>query len=125
MPAANVTFSYMHAVPGQPFLGVTSSTATSLSTFWVLNDGSVVTEYELTWHRDTTVECSNDDEGSIIFTDETTSYDIIGLEEDSNYIIKVIASNSAGRSQVSELNTIIGITTDSGKIQCLLRPYSK
>lgn len=106
---------FIHTVPGQPSLGVTSSTATSISTFWILNDGSLVTEYELSWQRDTSVGCSNDEEGNIMFTDESTSYDIMGLEEDSSYIIKVIALNSAGRSQVSELNTVVEMTTEAGR----------
>ena len=51
------------------------------------------------WQRDTTGECSNEDEDSATITD--TSYDITGLEEDSRYSITVRAMNDAGSSEVS------------------------
>ena len=60
--------------------------------------------------RDTSAaECPDEDEGSTIISDGSTShmYTIRGLEEDSNYIISVRVSNIAG-STVSE--SVSGVT---------------
>ena len=53
------------------------------------------------WERDTSRECTDEDEGSAIITDGSTSYTITGLEEDSSYTIAVNAANAAG-SAVSD-----------------------
>ena len=58
-----------------------------------------MTSYEVMWQRDTSGDCSNEDEDSATITD--TSYDITGLEEDSTYSITVRAMNDAGSSEVS------------------------
>ena len=63
------------------------------------------------WQRDTTGECSNEDEDSATITD--TSYDITGLEEDSSYSITVRASNTAGSSEDS--NTVTAMTLEAGE----------
>ena len=54
------------------------------------------------WQRDTSVGCSDEDEGSTTITDSSTSYEIMGLEEDSSYSLTVTAANVAGSSAVSE-----------------------
>ena len=54
------------------------------------------------WQRDTSVGCSDEDEGSATITDSSTSYEIMGLEEDSSYSLTVTAANVAGSSAVSE-----------------------
>ena len=64
--------------------------ATSISLSWSVPFLSVVTGYEVMWQRDTSGECSEEDEDSATITD--TSYDITGLEEDSSYIITVRSS---------------------------------
>ena len=51
------------------------------------------------------IECGDVVGGSIIITDNSTSYDIMGLEEDSSYTITVIATNVAGSSAVSDAVT--------------------
>ena len=66
------------------------------------------------WQRDTSGECPDEDEDSISLTDGSTSYDIMGLEEDSSYSITVTASNAAG-SAVS--NTVTAITLEAGEIE--------
>ena len=63
------------------------------------------------WQRDTTGECSNEDEDSATITD--TSYTITGLEEDSIYSITVTASNTAGSSVVSD--TVSPMTLEAGE----------
>ena len=63
------------------------------------------------WQRDTTGECSDEDEDSATITD--TSYDITGLEEDSSYSITVRASNTAGSSEDS--NPVTAMTLEAGE----------
>ena len=63
------------------------------------------------WQRDTSGECSNEDEDSATITD--TSYDIPDLEEDSSYSITVRASNTAGSSEDSD--GVNAITLEAGE----------
>ena len=99
-------------VPAQPLLRVGTTTATSISLSWS-SAGSEVASYEVMWQRDISGECPDEDEGSISLTDGSTSYDIMGLEEDSSYSITVTASNAAGSSAVS--NTVTAMTLEAGK----------
>ena len=84
---------------------------TTISLSWTSAD-SVVDSYEVMWERDTSVECPDEDEGSATITDGSTSYTITGLEEGSNYIITVTATNAAG-SAVSD--PVTGMTREAGK----------
>ena len=65
------------------------------------------------WQRDTSVECSDEDEGSTTITDGSTNYKIMGLEEDSSYGLTVTAANAAGSSAVSE--TVTAMTEEAGE----------
>ena len=65
------------------------------------------------WQRDTSGECPDEDEDSISLTDGSTSYDIMGLEEDSSYSTTVTASIAAGGSAVS--NTVTAMTLEAGE----------
>ena len=94
-----------------PVLSAASTTATSISLSWT-SAGSVVDSYEVMWQRDTSGECSDEDEGSTNITDGSTSYDIMGLEEDSSYNVSVMAINSIGSANS---NTVTGITMEAGK----------
>ena len=85
---------------------VFSTRATSIRLSGGVPSDSVADSYEVMWQRDTSVGCPDEDEGSITITDDYISYDIMGLEEDSSYIITVTASNSAGSSQVSEATSL-------------------
>ena len=69
-----------------------------------------MTSYEVVWQRDTSLDCSVDDEGSAAITDGSTSYDIVGLEEGQTYTITVTATNTAGMSPASNTvsTTLIG-----------------
>ena len=69
-----------------------------------------MTNFEVMWQRDTSVGCSDEDEGSSIRI--TTDHNISGLEEDSLYRITVTAVNSIA-SIVSETVTVI--TEEAGE----------
>ena len=87
-------------VPGQPTISVIVITPTSISISWIISSGSVVDSYEVMWQRDTSGECSDEDEGSTTITGSSTSYDIMGLAGISSYTITVTATNVAGSSAV-------------------------
>ena len=96
-----------------PVLTLGITTATSIIISWT-NDDPMVTSYEVMWERDTSLKCTGfSDMDSTSITDDSPSYDITGLEEDSTYSITVTASNSAGSSAVS--NTVTAITIEAGK----------
>ena len=89
-----------------PILSVKSTSATVISFFWT-SAGSVVDSYEVMWQRDTSGNCPDENEGNTTLTDGSTSYNIAGLEEDSNYIVTVIATNEVWNS----INNNITVTT--------------
>ena len=96
-----------------PVLTAGTTTATTITISWTNND-PMVTSYEVRWETDDVGGCSGgSDMGSITFTDDSTSYEIIRLEEDSTYSITVTASNSAGSSAVS--NTVTAMTMEAGE----------
>ena len=93
-------------------MSVGSSTATSISLSWT-SAGSEAVSYEVMWETDDIGGCSGGSHmNSTTITDGSTSYDIMGLEEDSSYTISVTASNSAGSSAVS--NTVTAMTLEAG-----------
>ena len=65
------------------------------------------------WQRDTSGECSREDEGSTTITDGSTSYDIMGLAGISSYSITVTATNVAGSSAVSD--AVTAMTFEAGE----------
>ena len=94
-----------------PVLSSGTTTATSISLSWT-SGGSEGVSYKVMWQRDTSLECPDDeDEDSV--TISSTSYNIIGLEEDSRYSITVTASNAEGSSEVS--NTVVAMTLQAGE----------
>ena len=105
----------LSAVPGQVMLNdVSTTTATSISLSWSVPTDSVVTQYLVEWQRDTSVGCSDEDQGNTTITDgSTVSYDILELEENSRYMVTVTASNSAGSSGAS--NSVNGTTLVAGE----------
>ena len=107
----------MDSAVAAPILSAGTSTATSISLSWS-SAGSVVDSYEVMWETDDIGGCSGgSDMNSTIITDGSTSYDIMGLEEDSSYTITVTASNSAGSSAVS--NLITAMTLEAGERCCV------
>ena len=100
------------AVPDQPSVSVDSTASTNVSLSWSVPSGTLVISYEVMWERDTSGECSDENEGSITITDGSTSYTIMGLEEDSTYTIIVTARNHAG-SAASDL--VFAVTEKAGQ----------
>ena len=96
-----------------PVLTADTTTATTITISWT-SAGSESVSYVVMWERDITIKCTGvSDMGSTTITDDSTSYDITELEEDSAYSITVTASNSAGSSAVS--NTVTAMTMEAGE----------
>ena len=96
-----------------PALSVVTTTATSISLSWT-STGSENVSYELIWETDDIGGCSGgSDMDSTTITNGSASYDIQGLEEDSNYTITVAVYNSAGFYEVS--NIITALTLEAGE----------
>ena len=96
-----------------PVLSAGTSTATSISLSWT-SAGSEAVSYEVMWRTDDIGRCTSgsSDMDSTTITGGSTSYDIMGLEEDSSYTITVTASNSAGSSEIS--GTVTEMTLEAG-----------
>ena len=93
---------------------VSTTTATSISLSWSVPTDSVVTQYLVEWQRDTSVGCTDEDQGNTTITDGSiVSYDIPELEENSRYMMTVTVSNSAGSSGVS--NSVTAMTLVAGE----------
>ena len=102
------------SVPSAPVLnGSPVVTATSIRITGSVSSGTVVTEFEVEWQRDTSVGCSDEDEETISVTGDFTSYTITGLEPGNRYTITVTVSNSAGTAPVS--NTVTAMTLETGE----------
>ena len=65
------------------------------------------------WQRDTSGDCPDENEGNTTLTDGSTSYNITGLEEDSNYTVTVMAMNS---NDTATSNNITELTLEAGKL---------
>ena len=105
---------HIYTVPDPPVITVDFTTATSITIFGGVPSDSVADSYEVMWERDTSLKCTGFSHmDSTTITDDSTSYDITELEEDSTYSITVIASNSAGSSAVS--NTVTAMTMEAGE----------
>ena len=91
------------------------TTNTSISISWTITTDTVVTSYEVMWETDDVGGCSggSDMDSTTINSGFITSYEIIGLEEDSTYIITVTASNSAGSSALS--SPVTAMTMEAGE----------
>ena len=73
-------------------------------------------KYELMWQTDDIGGCSGgSDRNSYTITDGSTSYSILGLEENSNYTIDV---TSIGSSIFS--NKVTAMTQGAGKTKCIV-----
>ena len=87
------------AVPGQPSVGVDSTTTTSISLSWSVPSGSVVNSYKVVWTSDECPDYVDENRTTLNGVDEAiTSYIIEGLREGTNYTITVSAINAAGTS---------------------------
>ena len=92
---------------GLPSIESLSANETAITPTWAVPNGSVVTDYVVTWERDTSMGCPYEDEGSINISTSALSYTttITGLQEDSTYFITVTAVNSDMNS-TSSVSTI-------------------
>ena len=63
------------------------------------------------WQRDTSGNCPDLDDGNTTLTDGSTSYNITGLEEYSNYTITVMAINSI---DMATSNNVTGMSQEAG-----------
>ena len=88
-----------------------STTATTISLSWT-SAGSVVDSYEVMWERDTSGECPDEDRGNTSLVDGSTSYTIVGVEEDSTYTVIVRAMNAIGSE---DSNSASGMTREAGR----------
>ena len=84
-----------------PVLSVITTSATSISLSWTSTDSEDVS-YEVMWETDDIGGCSGvRDMNSTTVTDGSTSYDIMGLEEDSSYSITLTVSSPETRDSVN------------------------
>ena len=113
----------MNFIPSAPSaapssVSVSTVTSSNITVQWgtvdCIHRNGDITGYEVLWQRDISGECSDEDEGSVTITGDSTNYDIMGLEEDSSYSISVTASNAAGSSEVS--STVTAMTLEAGEI---------
>ena len=93
-----------------------STTPTTISLSWTTSN-STADSYEVTWERDTSGECPDVDEDNATITSTSTSYTILGLQEDSNYIIIVTATNALG-SAISVPVTAVTGEAGEGLVTC-------
>ena len=108
----HISHVLMMSVPWQLMISAGTSTTTSIPITISTASGSVVDSYEVMWETDDIGGCSGgSDMDSTTITDGSTSYIIMGLEEDSSYTITVTASNSAGSSE----DTVTAMTLEAGE----------
>ena len=97
-----------------PVLSVITTSATSISLSWTSTDSDDVS-YEVMWDTDDIGGCSGiTDMNSTTVTDGSTSYDIIGLEEDSSYSITLTVSSPKAAETSDRVNVTIK-TLEAGK----------
>ena len=99
-------------VPSLEIVTIENSKATSISLSWnVSGEPGIESTGQVEWVRDASVGCSGDHKGNATITDGSTSYEIMGLEEDSSYIITVAASNVFGSSE----EVLTAMTQEAGE----------
>ena len=112
----NDTTYMIYTVPDPPVITVDSITATSITISGGVPSDSVADSYEVMWETDDVGGClsgGSDMNSTTINSGSITSYEIMGLEEDSTYIITVTASNSAGDSGLG--SPVTRITMEAGE----------
>ena len=67
----------------------------------------------MSWEREISGECPDEDRDSTTITGSSTSTTINGRQEDSRYFITVTVFNAAGSSEVS--NTVTAVTMEAGE----------
>lgn len=82
--------------PDAPDISQSTPGAAHILLSWSIPTGPKINSYTVMWERDTTGECSNEDEGNATLSDDITSYILTRLEEDSSYTITVMGLNAFG-----------------------------
>ena len=105
----------IYTVPDPPVITLVSTTATSITISGGVSSDSVANSYVVMWETDDVGGCSggSDMDSTTINSGSITSYEIMELEEDTNYIITVTASNSAGSSAFS--SPVTAMTMEAGE----------
>ena len=105
----------IYTVPDPPVITVDSTTATSITISGGVPSDSVADSYVVMWETDDVGGCSGDSDmnNTTINSGSITSYEIMGLEEDSTYIITVTPSNPAGSSGLG--SPVIAMTMEAGE----------
>ena len=85
-------------VPEQPHLSVTSITATSISLFWSVPSGSVVTSSVVTW-----LKSGSDASVSVTVSEAHINYTITELDSNTDYSVTVTVINGAGSATSSPI----------------------
>ena len=93
-----------------PVVTVESTTSTSIQISWT-GSCSKVDKYEVKWERDTTRECRDVNLFNKTIINDSTSYNITELEEDSYYTIIV----TANKSGIVVNSSIMEVTPEAGK----------
>ena len=105
-------YNCFSTVPGALDLDTPETvTATTITITGSVPHGSAVTSFVVQWQRDTSVGCSNMDEGSKTRSGSFNSYEITGLQPDSRYVITVTVFNTAG----SVYDQATAMTLEAGK----------
>ena len=85
-------------VPEQPYLSVTSITATSISLFWSVPSDSVMTSSVVTWWKS-----GSDASVSVTVSEAHINYTITGLDSNTDYSVSVTVINGAGSATSSPI----------------------
>ena len=93
-----------------PVLTVATIATTSISISWTFV-GSEGVIYVVMWETDDVGGCSGGSHmNSVTINDGSTSYEIMGLAENSNYSITVTASNSSGPGSSAVVSAVTMVT---------------
>ena len=108
-----MSYNSYFTVPSAAVLTGTPSVTSTAITINGSVHGTVVTGFEVMWQRNTSVGCSDVDEGTISETGAfPNSYQISGLEPGNSYSITLTVSNAAGTAPAS--NPVTGTTLETG-----------
>ena len=105
-------------MPSVAVFSGTLPSSTAINITGSVPNGTVMTGFEVRWQRDTSVGCSDENEGTIFVDGPFSSYQISGLQPGNRYTITVTVSNTAGTSPAS--NTVTGTTLETGRRECHL-----
>ena len=110
-PTPNVMI--FSSVPCSPMVSASAISTTTISLFWnSASAGTMVDGYEVMWEADDIGGCSGgSDMDNTTISASSTSYVIMGLEEDSSYTIIVTALNAVGSGE----DTVIAMTLEAGE----------